>query len=352
MYLLSHCGKKNELPFQKFKKMTSPFTGGEAILIKEPREVEFRGSKFRIVHHSYQCVDTGEKFTDTDMDELNLNQVYNQYREKEGIPFPDEITAYRKQYDLPATKMSQLLGFGVNMYGKYEAGEIPNSSNGKLITICKDPEIFRNYLAMSKLNHLEEKDKEHIHRKIERAVERKHENSQQKFEEYAAFGNVERGEFTGFIAPNLDKAREMVVYFAELCQPFTTKMNKLLFYADFLNYKLTSYSISGMAYQAIQRGPVPLRYDGLYGNVSDVVERKDIFFPNDVSGERLVAKSKFNTTLFTEEELKTLEKVSSRFRNTLTKDIVLISHDEPAWIDNEKTENEISYQYAFELKAL
>ena len=67
--------------------MTSPFTGGEVLLIKEPREVEFRGSKFHIVHHSYQCVDTGEKFTDTRLDELNVNQVYNQYREKEGIPF-------------------------------------------------------------------------------------------------------------------------------------------------------------------------------------------------------------------------------------------------------------------------
>jgi hypothetical protein len=143
----------------------------------------------------------------------------------------------------------------------------------------------------------------------------------------------------------------MVVYFAELCQPFTTKMNKLLFYSDFLNFKRTGYSISGMAYQAIQRGPVPFRYDGLYGNVSDVVERKDVFFPNDVSGEQLVAKSKFNSSLFSKEELITLDMVAGRFRNTPTKDIVLISHTETAWIDNEKTENKISYQYAFELKA-
>ncbi|MBP1675867.1 MAG: hypothetical protein H6Q20_426 [Bacteroidetes bacterium] len=331
--------------------MTSPFTGGEAILIKEPKEVEFRGSKFHIVHHSYRCVDTGEKFTDTRSDELNLNQVYNQYREKEGIPFPDEIVAYRKQYDLGATKMSQILGFGVNMYGRYESGEMPNVSNGRLITICKDPDFFKNYFERSASHQFSTKDKESILKKITKAIEHKQEDVKRKFEEYAALGNVERGEFTGYKAPNLDKAREIVVYFADLCQPFTTKMNKLLFYADFLNYKRTSYSISGMAYQAIQRGPVPLRYDGLYGNVSDVVERKDEFFSNDVSGERLVAKGKFNSSLFSEEELKTLEKVANRFRNTPTKDIVLISHAEPAWIDNERTENEISYQYAFELKA-
>jgi len=331
--------------------MTSPFTGGEAILQIEPREYNFRGEKFHIFHQHYRCVDTKQTYTDTRLDELNLNQVYNQYRQKEGIPFPDEIIAYRKLYDLGATKMSQILGFGVNMYGRYESGEMPNVSNGRLITICKDPDFFKNYFERSASHQFSIKDKESICKKIEKAIERKREDIKRKFEEYAALGNVERGEFTGFVAPNLDKAREMVVYFAELCQPFTTKMNKLLFYADFLNYKRTSYSISGMSYQAIRRGPVPLRYDGLYGNVSDIVERKDEFFPNDVSGERLVAKSKFNSSLFSDEEMKTLERVACRFRNTPTKDIVLISHAEPAWIDNERAENEISYQYAFELKA-
>jgi len=331
--------------------MTSPFTGGEAILLKEPKELDFRGSKFYIIHQQYQCVDTGELYTDTQLDELNVNQVYNQYREKEGIPFPDEITAYRKQYDLPATKMSQLLGFGVNMYGKYEAGEIPNLSNGKLITICKEPSVFKNYFNLSKSHQFTDREKELIIMKIDKAIEIKQQNVKEEFEKYAALGNTERGIYTGYTTPNLAKAREMVLFFAAYCKPFTTKMNKLLFYADFLNYKRTSYSISGMTYQAIQRGPVPLRYDGLYGNVSDVVERKDEFFPNDVSGERLVAKNIFNASLFSNEELKSLERVASRFRNTPTKDIVLISHDEPAWIDNERDENEISYQYAFELKA-
>ena len=69
--------------------MKSPFTGGEAILLKEPKELEFRGSKYHIIHQQFQCVDTSELYTDTNMDELNLNQVYKQYREQEGIPFPD-----------------------------------------------------------------------------------------------------------------------------------------------------------------------------------------------------------------------------------------------------------------------
>ncbi len=332
--------------------MISPFTGGEVILIKKPREHDFRGSKFDIVHHYYQCVDTGETFTDTRLDELNLNQVYNHYREKEGIPFPDEISAYRKQYDLPATKMSQILGFGVNMYARYESGEIPNVSNGRMINICKDADVFKTYFLQSTSQQFVDKEKESILKKIEKAVELKRERLDFEFEKYAALGNTQRGIYTGFVAPNLNKARAMVVYFARLCQPFTTKMNKLLFYADFLNYKRTGYSISGMTYQAIPRGPVPQRYDGLYGNVSDIVERKDEFFPNDVAGERLTTKQEFNVSLFNEEELKTLEAIADRFKMTPTKDIVSISHNEPAWLENEKTRNLISYKYAFDLKAL
>lgn len=66
---------------------TSPFTGGKVTLKKERREFEFRKSKFDIVYHYYVCEDTKEEFTNTEIDELNLVQVYNQYREEEGIPF-------------------------------------------------------------------------------------------------------------------------------------------------------------------------------------------------------------------------------------------------------------------------
>lgn len=332
--------------------MTSPFTGGEVILCKDLKEFEFRGFKFTIIQHQYKCVDTGELFTDTSLDQLNLNQVYNQYRVKEGIPFRDDIIAYRKQYDLPATKMSKLLGFGVNMYGKYEAGEIPNSSNAKLITICKDPKIFKNYIYLSKSQEFSDKEREQILKKIDKAIERKHDEVHYKFEEYAALGNIERGILTGYVLPNLAKAREMVIYFAGVCSPFITKMNKLLFYADFLNYKRTGFSISGMTYQAIPKGPVPLRYDGLYGNVSDITERKEEFFTDEISGERIINIKEFDASLFSLEESETLKLVANRFKSTATKEIVNISHAETAWIENEKNKNCISYQLAFDLKAL
>ena len=48
--------------------------------------------------------------------EANIFQVYNQYRVKHGIPFPDEISGIREHYGLSAAKMAQILGFGINQY--------------------------------------------------------------------------------------------------------------------------------------------------------------------------------------------------------------------------------------------
>jgi hypothetical protein len=61
---------------------------------------------------------------------------------------------------------------------------------------------------------------------------------------------------------------------------------------------------------------------------------------------------KFKAELFTENELNTLEKVASIFKETSTSDIIKLSHLEEAWKNNEKEKKVISYEYAFELNQI
>ena len=109
--------------------MQSPFTGGHATLRHELSELTFRKEKFQYVHQFYECDETKERFTTTALDEVNVGQVYNQYRAKYGIPFPDEIKRIRQRYGLPASKMSQILGFGDNQYRLYENGDMPSEGH-------------------------------------------------------------------------------------------------------------------------------------------------------------------------------------------------------------------------------
>ena len=109
--------------------------GGHATLRYELSELTFRKEKFQYVHQFYECDETKERFTTTALDEVNVGQVYNQYRAKYGIPFPDEIKRIRQRYGLPASKMSQILGFGDNQYRLYENGDMPSEANGKILSL-------------------------------------------------------------------------------------------------------------------------------------------------------------------------------------------------------------------------
>lgn len=334
--------------------MKSPITGKEMKLTKERRSMDFRKETFEIVFHYYKCEDSGEQFTTTVLDEVNMNQVYNQYRDKFNIPFPDDIIRIREKYGLSAAKMSEILGFGINSYRQYEAGEMPSVANAKLIQMVDDPNKFIDMMELC--GTLDEKVKGKYIQKAQLLAEEKKKNIfNLNFKEYL-LGNHLADIYSGYRNPNFEKFTEMVVYFSDKLSPFKTKMNKLLFYADFLMFKQSCFSISGVRYKAIDMGPVPNNFQSIFEYLANK-EEIDIYsteFPNGYSGEQFKSRKdrKFNEDLFTESELNILEKVASAFKETSTNDIIKLSHLEEAWKHNEKEKKVISYEYAFELNQI
>jgi len=334
--------------------MKSPITGKEMKLTKERRSMDFRKETFEIVFHYYKCEDSEEQFTTTLMDEVNMNQVYNQYRDRFNIPFPDEIIRIRKKYGLSAAKMSEIFGFGINSYRQYEAGEMPSTANAKLIQMVDDPKFFIDMVELCAT--IDYKKKAKYTQKAQLLVEEKKRNIfNLNFKEYL-LGNHLADIYSGYRNPNFEKFTEMVVYFSEKIQPFKTKMNKLLFYADFLMFKQSCFSISGVRYKAIDMGPVPNNFQSIFEYLANEFEI-DIFtteFPQGYTGEQFKARSDrpFNVNLFSENELAVLEKVATVFKPTSTNDIIEFSHLEEAWKKNEKDKNVISYEYAFELNQI
>ena len=126
--------------------MKSPFTGGRVKEISTMEVKEFRKEKFPVHVRYYVCEDTGEQFTTTEQDTLQFNDLYAQYRIKHGIPFPDEIRMTRQKYNLNYSQISRILGFGANQYAKYESGEIPSESNGKMIMAVGEKNLMLNLL--------------------------------------------------------------------------------------------------------------------------------------------------------------------------------------------------------------
>lgn len=333
--------------------MKSAITGKEMKLTKERRSMDFRKETFGIVFHYYKCEDSGEQFTTTVLDEVNTNQVYNQYRDKFNIPFPDEIIRIREKYGLSAAKMSEILGFGVNSYRHYEAGEMPSVANAKLIQMVDDPKKFIDMVELCGTS--DEKVRAKYIQKAQLLAEEKKRNIfNLNFKEYL-LGNHLADIYSGYRNPNFEKFTEMVVYFSDKLSPFKTKMNKLLFYADFLMFKQSCFSISGVRYKAIDMGPVPNNFQSIFEYLAnkDEIDICTTEFPNGYTGEQFKSRKnrKFNSDLFSENELNTLEKVASVFKTTSTNDIIKLSHLEKRGRITKK-KKVISYEFAFELNQI
>ncbi len=332
--------------------MNSPITGKPMKIHSEVKTLNFRKEEFQVRQRFYLCEDSGERFTTTALDELNLDLVFNLYRAKHRIPTPEEIKETREKYGVSAIKMSEILGFGQNSYGLYERGEIPNLSNAKLLKLASDLESF--YQLVKDWETQEFRQKENLLNKIERLIN----EEKQGFDhlEHYLIQEQSMNELTGFRKPSLTKFKEMVVYFSHQIPSYKTKMNKLLFYADFSFFKYFGNSISGIKYKAIPYGPVPNMYETIFENLA-ITDTIDIIFEPKENGsrkEKLVGRSDrpFNPDLFNPNELSCLEKVVLRFKDVSPREIVEISHYEPAWLENEKNRDFISYEFAIDLKAL
>lgn len=110
--------------------MKSPFTGGNVTKLFKYETYTFRKEKYTVKRYYYQCIDTGRTFSNADADDMVMNDLYAQYRERHGIPSPCNLKDLRDRYGLSAHVMSKIAGIGINQYGLYENGEMPTLAIG------------------------------------------------------------------------------------------------------------------------------------------------------------------------------------------------------------------------------
>ena len=144
----------------------------------------------------------------------------------------------------------------------------------------------------------------------------------------------------------------MIQFFAYWNKPYVTGMNKLLFYADFCHFKEYGHAISGLSYKALPKGPVPDNYGSLYNYVvkSNLIKVQEREFQEYVGDQFFTNEPLPINSPFKESELLILKKISDRFKGKNTRQIVEISHEEPAWLDNVGEFGMISFEYGFKLK--
>ena len=321
-------------------------TGKPLRVVFEPETFTFRGEKFNCIYISFRDDVLDEGYTTTESDGVWFNQVTNQYREKHGIPYQDEIIALRERYGLSAAKMSLILGFGANQYRLYEEGEVPSESNGKMIRSAMNPKVFLD-LVRSSRHQLTDKELAKITAKVEEVIAQSEGWHDEQWAVVRLFRSG-RGLANGFAPLSTSRLKNLLLYVLnQMGETFQTKMNKVLFYIDFLSYRERGMAISGLAYQAIEFGPVPQRWDRVYSAFDEVQEQLRL-----VQGQEcmsLTTNEEADMSGFSEAEMAVIDAVCGKMKKMTSRAATKMSHDEPVWNDHVGKAETIPFSEAFSL---
>lgn len=329
--------------------MRSPYTGKEMKRGFETIAWKFRGEVFPCIKEYWECGDTGERFTTTEGDQNCYIQATNQYRVAHGIPFADEIVGMRKRYRLSARKIAKILGIGYNQYRGYENGDVPSESNGKLMRSISSPVVMRDMIYNS-ADIMGESSTKEIIGHLNQLISQAEDNIIMAHELKRIFG-VTRGAENGYAHLSIEKLKNLLLYVLQRCENvWVTKMNKLLFYIDFISYRDNGYAISGLSYLALDYGPVPRKWAYVY-SLFDEIQQVPCS-EQDFSGHLLSTREQPDLSLFSEEERRVMDKVCNTLGSLSASRLSELSHQEDSWLKKHKSHGCIDYSDAFTIRAL
>jgi len=138
------------------------------------------------------------------------------------------------------------------------------------------------------------------------------------------------------IHPNDQKFRELILYVAQRCQddPYfgKTKLNKILFYSDFIAYAHTGEPITGQEYMRIQHGPGARK---LKPTLADMEEKGELKVRRErrhyLHQERVVALRQPARELFSDWHLGIVDQVIQSLWGRTNSEVSLISHANLGW---------------------
>jgi hypothetical protein len=138
------------------------------------------------------------------------------------------------------------------------------------------------------------------------------------------------------VVPDEMKLSELILYVADKLLPDpkggATKVNKILFAAEFAHMRTHGHPITGVEYQRLERGPAPRR---LVPIRDALMARGDLDLVRDrymgYGLDRLVPKRPARTELFTQDELALVDAAIDELWESTADEASRQSHRETGW---------------------
>lgn len=290
----------------------------------------------------YKCQSCDIEFNDPDSTYDPVAYAYQEYRKRHNMMGPEEIRDIRKKYGVSQKELAKLLGWGDATISRYENGALQDDAHNTMLTLIKEPNSFFDLVRL-KGDCLSNDRKEHILLSLEKWLDKKASFLSHYYEKRS---NSSPAIENGYRKLNIEKLLNTILFFCTK-GVHKTKLNKLLFYTDFKQFKEYAVSITGATYIHLPYGPVLDQYNCLFSALyeeEDAIEMKEELI-EQYAYEVFYPKRLVDITIFTPSELKTLALVQEFFQDFGARQISDFSHNEHGY---KKTKNGeiISYEYS------
>ncbi len=319
----------------------------KTVLVNE--ETTFKNK--RITYEaSYLYCDTAEElYMDEQQMQENDIRLKNAYRKSEGLLTSSDISNIRAKFGISQSDFCILLGWGKKTITRYESHQVQDKAHDTILKkIDQDPEWFLWLLKDSRKSLSAGAFQKYL-----TAATALFEKDQDAYLRKAIEANYARFQvnplFRGNTNLSLDKVVDVIRYFAasaKITALYKVKLMKLMWYADALSYKLRGFAITGLVYQALPMGAVPIGHNSIIDLKDVPCEEVDI---GETNAYHFSLKGENTFPFLTDDDKKILDTVIEKLGKMNKNELINFMHKEQAYIET-APRDVISFKYAESLQ--
>lgn len=281
----------------------------------------------------FYCDAADEIYMNEKQIQANDMRMKDAYRKATNILTSEDIRAIRVKYGISQSDLCMLLGWGGKTITRYESHQVQDKAHDTILKkLNQDPDWF---ICLLKENN-GSISKEYYKKYLEIATRLYEENRDNYLRKaiqamYVRFHDNEM--YNGKAQLSLDKVVDVIRYFSNsdfVTNLYKVKLMKLMWYGDFLSYKVRGYAITGLIYQAFPMGAVPIGHDSIINLNGVECEEIDM---GDYTAYRFNASNNHEFPNLSEGDKKILDKVVRNLGKKTKNEIISYMHKEQAYIE-------------------
>jgi putative zinc finger/helix-turn-helix YgiT family protein len=288
-------------------------------LLSRAETVKVRGQSISVNASAYVCSACGADFDAPGATDA-LEVAYRRFREQKGLLQPEQMKAWRQSLGLKQSELALLLGWSTATVSRYENGALQDDAHDRAMRAAMTPQ------GLSALVNIATDLPEDAQKKLKSFVKHQAAAAEQ-LEKVVATRLVE------VMSRHLrwEKLCEAVLFYCSGTGMWRQKLNKMLFYSDFLHAKHFNRTVTGLSYVRSAHGPVPHQYELIYATLQESGVLQIIETTNgEYIAYRHHALRKPDVSCFSDTELEVLLKVRRSFERVDAEKLQLMSRSEEA----------------------